>query len=674
VATCNSEAKASPAFAPPRHLRVADGLRQHRLHINRNDSVLSLTALALDKATSDGGALGQPLISSEDLVTFEGCHDLLRGVELHRVLRRLGTIFKDSKGSQSTYDMSNVTTDIDQFLSHNWCVPWWKKFIALACYFNINLSIILTSMLVLVCSSLCILGSCPTVYPQNLKPFPSGYLLRVFAIPFFLFCLAFVRQLTGLLSCGTFGNNMTFLDKVCINQVDPAIQKKGIEKLGAFIAKSREMVVLYTDVYLIKLWTVYEVATHLAMKNVRTMKVVPVFKYGAWVSCLITMYILELLTLFSRTNFPHLKHAKYYIAFVMGFIYMRFVLRKWARLRGKIRGRLRNFSVQECLCFCESDRSLVYSNIALLMEPVMKTEDPEKIITQGEALEAFNLLVRKKLPGRFMSAFGRCTFTYREYVIIGLAAGGTTDFDELGALYGGRPHKKVIVEFIRGLYQLFAIWPMIMIGMEIVCEKCLTWRGWWDTGYTFFGVVALSIPFVVLNETAKKVAMWACDCHPEGSAAHTAVQNGLRCDWDCGKSKLWFLVLVLMAVLLPLVPLSLIMNGCCRCTRRRNLSSHSADPDDDDDNDGDEGEDDDDDDDNSNNNSNHNFGEQNFEASPVFEVEEIAMMSPISEVELTTAIPSDPAVEDDEEMCLGATDDMGNIHSLSPSANGQMIT
>ena len=56
-----------------------------------------------------------------------------------------------------------------------------------------------------------------------------------------------------------------FLDKTCIHQTDMDLQTAGIRKLGAFLRRSRCMVVLYGQEYLQKLWTVYELASFLTL-------------------------------------------------------------------------------------------------------------------------------------------------------------------------------------------------------------------------------------------------------------------------------------------------------------------------------------------------------------------------------------------------------------------------
>ena len=43
-----------------------------------------------------------------------------------------------------------------------------------------------------------------------------------------------------------FPGPMLFLDKACICQTDVAVKEQGISKLGAFVARSDRMVVVYT--------------------------------------------------------------------------------------------------------------------------------------------------------------------------------------------------------------------------------------------------------------------------------------------------------------------------------------------------------------------------------------------------------------------------------------------
>ena len=89
------------------------------------------------------------------------------------------------------------------------------------------------------------------------EPEMYGMFAHMLATPAFLFVLFFKHELFWC----TRGGPKAFLDKTCIHQTDLALQAQGIMKLGAFLKHSKCMLILYSDVYMRKLWTVYEVHT-----------------------------------------------------------------------------------------------------------------------------------------------------------------------------------------------------------------------------------------------------------------------------------------------------------------------------------------------------------------------------------------------------------------------------
>ena len=60
-----------------------------------------------------------------------------------------------------------------------------------------------------------------------------------------------------------FHRSLAFVDKACIHQTDEALKNRGIENLLHLLLVG---VVLYTKSYLQRLWTVYELASHLLLQ------------------------------------------------------------------------------------------------------------------------------------------------------------------------------------------------------------------------------------------------------------------------------------------------------------------------------------------------------------------------------------------------------------------------
>merc|ERR1719350_1662992 len=109
----------------------------------------------------------------------------------------------------------------------------------------------------------------------------------VLVMPAFLFVICLGHELKralGLRGC------TVFLDKTCIHQTDKDLQREGILKLGAFLRSSSKMLVVYSDIYLTKLWTVYEVACFLSLHPTSNMTVVPISQPVLILAGMISLY------------------------------------------------------------------------------------------------------------------------------------------------------------------------------------------------------------------------------------------------------------------------------------------------------------------------------------------------------------------------------------------------
>ena len=78
-------------------------------------------------------------------------------------------------------------------------------------------------------------------------------------------------------------------------------------------------------------------------------------------------------------------------------------IRRVAHSVDAIHRRLAGFGLDECTCFDEDDRALVYHYIAHLMRA---TRVVDAIATDSDAREAFNRLVRERLPGALTGSIG----------------------------------------------------------------------------------------------------------------------------------------------------------------------------------------------------------------------------------------------------------------------------
>jgi len=420
-----------------------------------------------------------------ELLSFEGDEELLRGIPFGEVLRNCGRILRHSDGSDDTYHLSRKVAKISMFLSHNWVVPRWKKFVALTFHMNFNIAAVLWCSLFLLPFLLIALS------PFRLMDSPAwregfGQTVRIGGIPCLLLLLVFVRSIPGF---RRISDPSVFLDKACIPQHDQILQRRGIRKLGAFLAKSESMVVLYSDTYLLRLWTVYEVASFLSLHSLDKIKIVPVSKPLVIIAGMMAFWASALLQVAAPFVLDQRIIGMDYFVLMVAFVpYLR-VTRGWARNRATIKKRLESFEVQECDCLVASDRSLVYGNIARLMKAAGRVGIDSE---EEEALDAFNRLVRQKLPKAFFRGRQSLAFEYKHYVVAAAAEVIPKVIQLFFKIRDSMHPQLTAAILIEQLALVFTFWPLVFMLIEVLSACFLQRRGcceWLWLAVAEFGII-----------------------------------------------------------------------------------------------------------------------------------------------------------------------------------------
>lgn len=401
------------------------------------------------------------------LTTFEGCPELLRGTLLIRVLKHQGRILLSSVGSAATYDLSHIVLRLDGFISHNWAVPRWPKFLALSYHYNVKIAAGITFLIMLAPATATVAGVLPAFHQAV---FPVGICCTLLCPPMFLLLVFFMRDIAGWLG---YEGPAVFLDKTCIHQEDTSIQRQGIEKLGAFLSSADEMVVLYSEVYLRRLWTVYEVASFLAVHPISHMKVISVKQaklFFTSVACISVSIIAGTVLMI----FIDIGTQVFFVVLTLLGLGMTSSMRARARERQDIQKRLSDFTVQDCVCFLDSDRPIVYGNIADLMRA--KGLVPEDA-SEEVALQAFDAMVRTILPFAFESSMSRFTFSYKDTLLIGAFIVLPNFFDSWAGLAHGIPMRYFAVKGMDNLVRVLTYIPLSFAVMGCLSSCCLQWRG-----------------------------------------------------------------------------------------------------------------------------------------------------------------------------------------------------
>mmetsp|Transcript_67084 Transcript_67084/g.216831 ORF Transcript_67084/g.216831 Transcript_67084/m.216831 type:complete len:640 (-) Transcript_67084:242-2161(-) len=402
------------------------------------------------------------------LLTFMGSEDLLRATPLADVLRYQGRIFASSAGSASTYKLSRQVQRIRAFISHNWSSGRYPKFVCLAFHFNMNAASVMIFLMMLPMGLASYAGVLLDL-SLDAFPYPVGFCCQLMCAPLFAFLLLFGRDVALLM--GLRGPNV-FLDKTCIHQEDASLMIKGIEKLGAFLFHSDQMVILYTDVYLQKLWTVYEVASWLVLRGTKGMIVLTLVRALALLTYIVVLYLAAVssFVIEFHTGF----RSTYAIAVnVMDFVGM-IVFRRLNREKSVMSARLANFSVNQCVCFKESDRPVVYGNIVALMKEVDGSLDDAN---DEATLAAFDALVRQDLSGLVTLSLGSFAFGWRHAAVIAAVIWFPYLLDLLAGLKYGMPWRFWWSRAMNVLVWDLGLYPLFIAFMEVLASRFLHFRG-----------------------------------------------------------------------------------------------------------------------------------------------------------------------------------------------------
>jgi hypothetical protein len=285
---------------------------------------------------------------------------------------------------------------------------------------------------------------------------------------------------------------LIFLDKVCINQNDKELKQKGISKLGAFIGKSSSMLILYTDVYLRRLWTVYEMACYLVTHNsTKGMEIQHMYTAPLFFGCVIGLWLIAIISWMpywsGALSAPTLVYMLYGLVYAIW-------SRSFHRSLASTRHIISTFRIKDAECWDEADRPFVLGNIVAFM----KLKNYVSVgASREDALDAFDGLVQRTFSYVLQTSFpAPLPFKYM------LVALFLTDFcsalDCISALIRkyGIANINVLAAFMSYTSAVVSFNPCGAAAVVWMTSKFLSlsdWREWiWITSSTIvaFAVIA----------------------------------------------------------------------------------------------------------------------------------------------------------------------------------------
>ncbi|CAK0800750.1 unnamed protein product, partial [Prorocentrum cordatum] len=309
---------------------------------------------------------------------------LFRGVSEADGLTRFGAIFEHAPFApeERYYNSSQCVRHLDFFFSHNWAMPRWTKFLTLAVFLNMRAAVLVTSLVAVILMVFVSTGHLPTLLLQWEGRSQESIWCQVCGIQTFMCIILFRQHVLKL--CRQRGKSM-FIDKACIHQVNADLKEQGILHLAAFLYHSTDMVVCFSDLYLRKLWTVYEVAVFLTLNPGRPLLV----RHALLWKTLIVGISLNFC--YNMTgNVVHIDGVYVHLGSMTYYTWLFFAL-----------------LVAEC--FVEDDRALVEENVLRLMR---HRGFVYEAASDAEVISEFESLVRRELPLKLAASFGRSGIPY----------------------------------------------------------------------------------------------------------------------------------------------------------------------------------------------------------------------------------------------------------------------
>ncbi|CAE7838239.1 unnamed protein product [Symbiodinium necroappetens] len=318
---------------------------------------------------------------------------LFRSVSGFQVLRGLGAVF--NKDLPVGTDVSACTEEVpvggevDMFVSHSWESDGWSKYLAVC--FTLN-----TGKAVKACAlAFALLLSSDVVFVRHTSSLSNGLvamfgcgLLSVF------FSVLFLGQ---HLTCGPRGLSgpRLWMDRLCIDQSDAGQKAQGISALPYFVLQSRQLLILYDDIYLERLWCVTELALFARSCGASWIHFAPLWlpRWLLRTLLLDTLQVCVNLTLICfaqpavATTMSTDRGWNHFLNAFVGWsqiilpgYFLAITPSMWSLLdkawsHNRMLQRLEAFDVRKCHCSDESDRSLLEALVADLFdamdEPVL---------------------------------------------------------------------------------------------------------------------------------------------------------------------------------------------------------------------------------------------------------------------------------------------------------------
>ena len=329
--------------------------------------------------------------------------DLIKGIPFRCLLAGAGRPFKNPADVKAQNQVRQCLV-YDAFISHDWQTSSWLKFGALLLFFNAKPAAVATLVV-------CVTVGFLTQY--NVLP-RTGWAVAIGYITFFFF-LFFWQNIRDVFS----KPRLAFFDKLSIPQEDKKLKETCILGLAGFLTCSKQLVILWSDAYIDRLWCIYELTSFMRIHSgKRPVKAIPValpvllLAHAAW------WFALRMAIHFAWGDLE-MSNEKLRALLIIGtgvllallaYPFQSPVGTRMTRNLQELNGKLRSFDVRIGKCSCCSKGhvsetgDLIPCDRELIYQSFRRWYGQKKDMTS--ALENFNEAVRHKIGDQILLTCG----------------------------------------------------------------------------------------------------------------------------------------------------------------------------------------------------------------------------------------------------------------------------
>ncbi|CAE8627651.1 unnamed protein product [Polarella glacialis] len=347
---------------------------------------------------------------------------LCRGVNVTKVLRHCGNLFNHAAGTEEDYQLGQEVHEVSAFITRNWSLNRWKKYMLLCCHFHIVPAFVVSLVVHLLLFVLVLADKLPLIRADYVdghvgidRPYYVGCWCMVGGWSAFWLTLFLWADVTAMF--GRSGS-IVFVDKVCIDQVNTDRKMQGILAIPAWLACSDTLVAVFSDELLVKLWTCFELCTFVALGRTDKIRVEPALL--SWASFFVSIFAMilfiwsQLLSMGDSSN-KELQSAlgleftmTLAILGISGLWLLIFaVLTHWGRVCHRIRKQVRELDIRTAACRDEADRAVVLRALQSLSDRhIFHRTDSEDQQLDELAMAELTVKMRSQLENAFVRSLG----------------------------------------------------------------------------------------------------------------------------------------------------------------------------------------------------------------------------------------------------------------------------